>query len=151
MSENLPSFESEVVLVIDDEDVVRSACAGILSRAGFKVLTAQDGKQGLELFESLCSKTRCVLLDLSMPYLRGNVVFARLKAINPDVPVYIMSGYCNEQVAQDFHAAGVAGFVHKPFQPETLIAAVQSAASCVSSIESSPSCFPEALASGRQG
>ncbi|MBN8550309.1 MAG: response regulator [Deltaproteobacteria bacterium] len=121
------SRSSEVVLIIDDEEIVRTACSGILSRAGYRVMTAADGKSGIELFDQMAAETRCIMLDLSMPYLRGNVVFARLKAIDPTVPVYVMSGYCDEQIVRDFTAAGVSGFVHKPFQPETLIEAVKKA------------------------
>ncbi len=119
---------AHTILVIDDEELIRSSCSGILSRAGFAVRTAADGREGLSLFEELGGETRCVLLDLSMPYVRGNVVFARIRAINPDVPVIIMSGYCDEQTMREFSAAGVAGFVHKPFQPERLVKAVQEVA-----------------------
>jgi FixJ family two-component response regulator len=122
------------VIVIDDEEVVRSACAAILNHAGYRVISAQDGREGLELFEQLESETICVLLDLSMPYLRGNVVYARLKAINPDIPVLVMSGYCDEQIMRDFSAAGVSGFVHKPFQPETLVSSVRSLKSAQSNV-----------------
>lgn len=121
------SRSDEVVIIIDDEEMVRSACSGILSRAGYRVLTAPDGKAGIELFDRMAEETRCIMLDLSMPYLRGNVVYARLKAINPDVPVFVMSGYCDEQIVRDFTAAGVSGFVHKPFQPESLVEAVRKA------------------------
>lgn len=118
---------SEVVLIIDDEEMVRTACSGILSRAGYRVLTAADGKSGIDLFDQVSAETRCIMLDLSMPYLRGNVVFARLKAIDPDVPVFVMSGFCDEQIVRDFTAAGVSGFVHKPFEPEMLVEAVRNA------------------------
>ena len=122
-----PARHSHTILVIDDEELIRSSCSGILGRAGFSVRTAADGREGLSLFEEIAGDTRCVLLDLSMPYVRGNVVFARIRAINPEVPVIIMSGFCDEQTMREFSAAGVAGFVHKPFQPERLVRAVQEA------------------------
>lgn len=116
---------TEFVLIIDDEEIVRSTCARILQKEGYQVQTAPDGREGLRFFEENAAETRCVLLDLSMPYLKGNVVFARLKAINPEVPVIVMSGFCDEQTMRDFTAAGVAGFVHKPFQPERLVEVVR--------------------------
>jgi CheY-like chemotaxis protein len=116
----------EVVLVVDDDDLIRATCTETLQRAGYRVLAVPDGREALHLFETMTGQLRCVLLDLTMPYMRGNVVFARMRAIDPRVPILIMSGYSNEQIAREFEAAGVAGFVNKPFTPEEMLRAVGS-------------------------
>jgi CheY-like chemotaxis protein len=113
------------VLVIDDEEIVRSVSSAILERAGYQVITAPTGEEGLAIYEREKERTRCVLLDLSMPYMRGNVVFARLKAIDPAVKVFVMSGYSNKQAAEQFDEQGILGFIQKPFEPDVLLNAVR--------------------------
>lgn len=115
-----------MVLVVDDDDLVRAMCAEVLEHGGYRALTVPDGKEALQIYEALSGQLRCVLLDLIMPYMRGNVVFARMRAINPKVPILIMSGASNEQTVREFEAAGVAGFVNKPFRPEDMLRAVES-------------------------
>lgn len=115
----------EVVLVVDDDDLIRATCTETLQRAGYRVLAVPDGREALQLFEAMTEQLRCVLLDLTMPYMRGNVVFARMRAIDPRVPVLVMSGHSNEQIAREFESAGVAGFVNKPFSPEDMLRAVE--------------------------
>lgn len=105
----------KTVLVIDDEEVVQEVCRAVLERAGYLVLTASSGASGIELYERHKSEIYAVVLDLSMPYMKGNLVFARLKAIEPAVQVILMSGYSNEQVLRQFNCVGMAGFLRKPF------------------------------------
>lgn len=121
----------KTVLVIDDEEIVRSVSTAILVRAGFKVITADSGLEGLRIFERKKSEILCVLLDLTMPYMRGNLVFAKLKACDPEVKVFLMSGYSREVALAEFDSVGIQGFISKPFQTEDVISAVNS---CVGSV-----------------
>jgi CheY-like chemotaxis protein len=120
------SGQSGTILVIDDEEIVRSVSKEILFRAGYRVFTAESGEQALAIYESRKSEIDCVLLDLTMPYMSGNLVYARLKALNQDVRVVLMSGYCDENVLQRFE--GIASFLPKPFSPEKLVHSVNDAA-----------------------
>ena len=119
-----PDFEN--VLVIDDEEIVRSVSKSLLGRAGFNVITAADGEEGLAIFQEHHRSLACVILDLSMPYMSGNLVYARLRSINPEIPVFLTSGHSNELVRQLFRNDVIAGFIQKPFQGEELVAAVRS-------------------------
>lgn len=112
------------VLVIDDEEVVRSISAAVLSRAGYEVILAANGPEGIKLFERHKEDVICVFLDLTMPYMRGNLVFARLKAIHREVPVYLMSGYANQQALKEFDTQEILGFIQKPFKNDDILSAV---------------------------
>lgn len=115
------------VLVIDDEEVVRNVAKSILRRSGYEVLTASNGREGIELYKEHATKILCVLLDLSMPYLPGNLVFAKLKAVNESAQVFLMSGLNIKQAMAQFESQEVAGFLQKPFMMEELLEKVSSA------------------------
>lgn len=118
--------DRKTVLVIDDEEIVRSVSAAILTRAGYDVLSADSGPEGLRLYEEHKSDILCVVLDLTMPYMRGNLVFAKLKAIDSAVNVFLMSGYSDNQALEEFDSEDILGFIQKPFQTEDLLRAVRS-------------------------
>jgi CheY-like chemotaxis protein len=107
------------ILVIDDEEIVRSMSRDILVGAGFRVLLAESGQEGLALYEMYGKEIDAVLLDLTMPYMSGNLVYARLKALDPDVQAVVMSGYCDAGVIERFE--GVTSFLPKPFSPEEVV------------------------------
>lgn len=117
------------VLVIDDEEVVRSVTREILVQAGYRVLLAESGEEGLAHFERSWKEIRCVLLDLTMPYMSGNLVFARLKAVSPDVRVVLMSGYTDYGAIEQFE--GISSFLPKPFDGNQLMSAIRSAVSAL--------------------
>lgn len=112
------------VLVIDDELDVRDAVTDILAVKGLDVLTAADGKRGLQLYRENRGKVDLVLLDLSMPKMGGKQTCRRLRELDPDVSVLITSGY--ERGDSDARLARVQadGFLPKPFDMEGLVGAV---------------------------
>jgi PAS domain S-box-containing protein len=108
------------VLIVDDEPVVREVAQGMLERAGLKVLTAEDGREALVVFENHVDEIDCVILDLTMPHLDGEETFRELRRIRPDVAVILASGYNQQDVTQRFTGKGLAGFLQKPFRLESL-------------------------------
>lgn len=84
---------SGLVLVVDDEAPIRTMAAMALRRAGFEVVEASDGREGVEVFRSHAGSLRAVLLDLVMPVLGGELALAEMMGIAPDVPVILSSGY----------------------------------------------------------
>ncbi len=108
------------VLVVDDEDGVRRLLARILARLGYQVLMAEDGRAALTLFERYSPALRLVLLDLTMPRMGGEQVFAELHALRPDLPIVVMSGYTAEETAQRFLDSAPAGFLQKPFTTQAV-------------------------------
>lgn len=106
---------SGCVLVVDDEETVRSVAQMMVEAIGMKAIAATDGKHGVEVFERRHAEIDIVLLDMTMPRMNGQEAFAAMRAIKPDVRVVLSSGY-NEQDATDrFSGKGLAGFLQKPF------------------------------------
>src|SRR5688572_21058336 len=103
------------ILVIDDEEVVRSVTTRILQSVGFQVIAAADGLDGLSRFRNHQNEVAAVLLDLTMPGLDGEAVFRELRELRADLPVLLMSGYNEQEAIARFAGNGPAGFLQKPF------------------------------------
>ncbi len=110
-----------LVLVVDDEDMVREAMAEILGAAGLQVITAPNGPTGIHLFRQHEQELALVLLDLSMPGMSGEDVFYELRARNARIPVLLVSGYSEHEVMDRFVNKGLTGFIQKPFTTESLL------------------------------
>jgi two-component system cell cycle sensor histidine kinase/response regulator CckA len=110
----------ERVLVIDDEDAVRNVLGLSLSHLGYEVETASSGREGLELFQAAHGRVGLVILDLLMPGLSGEDVFYRLREMDPNVRVLIVSGFSSEHVVQRILQDGGRDFIQKPFSIEVL-------------------------------
>jgi CheY-like chemotaxis protein len=92
----------------------------MLERCGFTVLCARDGREAVELFAARASEVVCVLLDLAMPGMDGEETFRELRRIQPSVRVILASGYGNQEIANRFRGAGLAGMIEKPYQVKAL-------------------------------
>ena len=106
------------ILVIDDDKAMRDACFQILSRQGYRVELAAGAKQGLSLLERLSFDA--ILLDLVMPDLDGLEALKKIRALDPDVEVIIITGYGTIQSAVESIKAGAFHFLSKPFVPDDL-------------------------------
>ncbi len=108
------------VLLVDDEAMVLSVGKSMLEKLGFRVLTAKDGLEAVEVFLSHARDIVCVVLDMTMPRMDGKECFARLRSIDPGVLVLISSGYTEEQVTRQFVDGQPAEFIQKPFKLKKL-------------------------------
>lgn len=108
------------ILVVDDEDLVLEVTREILQGRGFEVLAATSGRQALELFEDR-RDISAVVLDMTMPEMDGEEVFERLRRIDPQVRVVLMSGYSRKKISKRIFDMGLGGFLHKPFRPQDLL------------------------------
>jgi len=113
-----------VALVIDDEEMVRRLADGVLSRAEMKVLTAENGKAGVEIFREHNRVVSVVVLDLQMPVMGGEEALVLLKQINPDVPIILSSGFDESEAARRFSKLKPARFLQKPYTVERLVEAI---------------------------
>jgi len=104
-----------LVLIVDDDVHVRRIGQRILERAGYDVITAEDGEKGIALFEERRDELDLVLLDMVMPRLSGRDVFLRLREIDPQVKVLMSSGFRMDERIQEVLDLGAAGFIQKPF------------------------------------
>jgi CheY-like chemotaxis protein/two-component sensor histidine kinase len=114
-------------LVIDDDEDVRALAEDVLRRAGMEVLTAADGHEGVKIFGSHADEIRIVLLDRTMPTLSGSDALNAIQEIRPDTKIVVVSGYSEETVTTELQGRSLAGFLQKPFLPETLMARVRTA------------------------
>ncbi|QEM70218.1 response regulator [Geobacter sp. FeAm09] len=107
---------SGTVLLVDDEETIRALGKDMLQFLGYRVLTAADGRESLEIFRRNRDDIVCVILDLTMPHLDGEQTFRELRRIKPEVRVLMSSGYNEQEVTQKFLGKGLAGFIQKPYK-----------------------------------
>jgi signal transduction histidine kinase/CheY-like chemotaxis protein len=116
---------SGTALVVEDEEGVRQLARHILEGAGFQVLLAHDGLEGVEVFRDRGDSIAVVLLDLTMPRLSGPETLAELRRLRPLAPVVLMTGYSEGDWSERFAGQTWAAYVQKPFDAERLLTAVQ--------------------------
>jgi len=114
------------ILVVDDEEVVRRIARMALERAGYTVLVAADGREGVEIFRRESAEIRLVALDMTMPGMSGEETFRQLRGIHAGIPVLVSSGYTQSEVFQRF-GNSINGYLHKPYGVTDLARAVQAA------------------------
>ena len=115
------AMEKTRILVVDDEEGLRSLMAIALEEAGCTVFQAADGEEGLAQFRRHERELDMVVLDLTMPRMNGDEVFRRIRASRPDTPIILCSGYTKEDISRQFDGLGLSGFIEKPFTPSELI------------------------------
>lgn len=115
-----------IVLLVDDEEMIRHAGKRILEKMGFQVLLAADGMEGIRVFSEHKEKLSAVILDIMMPVMDGEETFHKLREISNDVPVLLSSGYSKEEKAEQIIAKGADAFIQKPFDMKTLKESLQS-------------------------
>ena len=115
---------SECVLVVEDEDHVRSLTVAVLRKNGYRVLEATSGKDALDVFQGHGPEIDLLLTDVMMPgNLLGDELATRLRAIKPSLAVLFTSGYSPE--VNNTEIRGNGNFLTKPFTPTQMLAAVR--------------------------
>jgi DNA-binding NtrC family response regulator len=113
------------ILIIDDEKAIRKTLSEILSYEGYKIEDAENGEEGLKKFNE---KTYdCVLCDIKMPKIDGMEFLEKAKAINPDVPVIMISGHGTIETAVEAVKKGAFDYVSKPPDLNRLLITIRNA------------------------
>lgn len=112
------------VLFVDDEQALCEIAAVNLTRAGYKVITADNGELALQMYESDAGNIDLVILDLSMPGQGGIACLKGILEIDPEARVLVSSGYCEGAQISEVMAAGARGYLPKPTSKSNLLAAV---------------------------
>ena len=107
--------QSGILLVVEDNLGVREVTKAMLERCGFSVLAAEDGEQGVRLFQENSAEIRAALVDLIMPGIDGQTTIKRIRELQPNVKVILTSGHSETEAKQVFGALGINGFIQKPF------------------------------------
>ncbi len=108
------------ILFADDEECLRLATQMILEKLGYTVLTAEDGRQAVDLFAGRHREIDLVLLDMSMPELDGLECFAAMRKIDPDVAAILSSGSVDPADVEELKRAGLKAVIEKPFSSAVL-------------------------------
>jgi CheY-like chemotaxis protein len=121
------SRAGSTVLLVDDEELVRNVGSTMLETLGYRVITARDGLEGVELFRAREEEIDLVILDMAMPRMGGRDCFLELKKIRPGVRAVLSTGYALDEVTQRVLDEGMVGFVQKPYVLDHLAAALSKA------------------------
>jgi len=125
MEDSQPPAERGLVLLVDDEPMLRKVAQFMLNRLGYEVITAADGVDAIEVFKENLKQIHCVLLDLTIPRMNGWEALAAMRALRPDLPVILSSGYDEAQVMQTVQPERPQAFLHKPYRLADLKAALK--------------------------
>ena len=112
---------SGCILVVDDEETIRSTLALMLKSLGFEVALTSDGREAITALQAEPDRFVLVLLDLTMPHLDGAKTFTELRRIRPELRVVLMSGFNERDAIVQFNGKGLASFLQKPFRIESLV------------------------------
>jgi PAS domain S-box-containing protein len=122
----LPRGGNELILVVDDEEVIRSLAKDTLEHYGYRVLLAEDGAKAINIYGEHNGGISLVILDMVMPRMGGHETFLKLKEMNPAVKALLSTGYSQNAKAKEILKNGVMGFVQKPYQLDEFLSKVRS-------------------------
>ena len=117
---------SETILLVDDEQMMLDIGRDLLQTMGYRVITARDGEEAVEVYRGRSDEIDLVLLDIVMPKMGGGQAYDCIKSINPSVKVLLLSGYSIDGEATQILSRGCNGFIQKPFNLEQLSRSVKS-------------------------
>jgi PAS domain S-box-containing protein len=120
-----PHGSSGTVLVADDEEGVRRMVGALLERQGYRVLSACDGVDALELSQRHEGSIDLLITDMMMPRMHGKELGERLSAVRPKIRVLFMSGYADEQIIERGLLDSQMSFIQKPFALSELVAKIR--------------------------
>jgi CheY-like chemotaxis protein len=116
----------ETILLVEDEDQVREVALGILSRHGYRVLTARNAGEALLFCEQHVGPIHLLLSDVVMPQMSGPVLAKRLASLRPAMRVLFMSGYTDDAAVRHGVIVAEVAYLQKPLTVETLTRKVRS-------------------------
>ncbi len=109
-----------LILVVDDEEIIRETARAILEECGFDVILAENGEEGVMIFSERHGEIKAVLLDMLMPKKSGKEAYLEMKKIDPGLKVLLASGFKQDERVESVLNLGVQGFIQKPYDLDTL-------------------------------
>jgi PAS domain S-box-containing protein len=116
---------TEIILLAEDDEVVRRLSRDILEGAGYTVLTAADGEEALQVFEANVDKIDLALLDVVMPKLGGRAVYEKIKMQHPETRILFSSGYSMNAIHTNFVLEEGFQLLRKPYQRNDILLKVR--------------------------
>jgi len=116
---------AQKVLIVDDDPLIPLLLQHHLERAGYQMVSAQNGRQALEV--AARELPRLIVIDIMMPEMDGLTAVRQLKKTEAtkDIPVIVIATSAHRMVQQEAEVAGAAVFLMKPFSPARLLAEIQ--------------------------
>lgn len=108
------------ILLVDDEDFIRSAGVAMLEMIGHRATAVSSGEEAIRLYRALGDGIDAVIIDFSMPDMNGGDCYRALKAINPAVKAFLTTGYLMDGKIRALLDEGMAGMIQKPFSLASL-------------------------------
>ena len=115
------------ILLADDEELVRSLGERILSKTGYRILTACNGREALEIYQQKRDEISLVILDLIMPVMDGKQCLDEILKVNPQAKVLIASGYSPDGATKEILEGRAKGLVNKPYNIKQMVQSVREA------------------------
>ena len=117
--------EDKLILVIDDEDMLRDVLKEVLEMVGFSALFASSGREGIQLFEENQDRVQLILMDILMPEMSGIETHKEIKALDPDMKFIFMSGFPDKDALSLRELVGDYVFVKKPFSVKEIVSEIR--------------------------
>ena len=111
---------AKTVLLVDDEEIVIGVGRQMLEKLGFSVLTAENGKEALDVYKNNQNDIDFIVLDMIMPDMGAAETYDELQSINPAIKVLLSSGYGAGRRTSELLSRGCRGFIQKPFNMQSL-------------------------------
>lgn len=115
----------KTVLVVDDEELIRELLYDVLE-GEYKVLLAEDGEEGWNMYQAHAHDIDAVITDLIMPHLRGDKLLEKIREQDPKLPVIIITGFEKEVDVLKILKGQKVAFIHKPFDIDQLLSQLSS-------------------------
>lgn len=120
-NEDLTSWKGKgLILFADDEPVVLQVTTKMLTKLGFTVITARDGREALQLFNQHKNELSAIILDITMPHLDGTDVARTIRSEFPHIPIFLSSGFSQHTLNENDLDFPIQGFLTKPYNINTL-------------------------------
>jgi two-component system, cell cycle sensor histidine kinase and response regulator CckA len=116
---------TETILIVDDEEFIRTIAKEILESKGYQMIEASQGQEALDIYRTRGNEIDLVILDLAMPVMSGRDAFARLREQNEHVKVILATGYSRETDLKDLMNLGINGFIEKPYRVDELASMIR--------------------------
>jgi PAS domain S-box-containing protein len=126
---SIPSHSSQIkklsgeglILVVDDEELMRDMARNVLHEFGYRTITAENGREGVRLHAKHRKEIRAVILDMAMPVMSGKDAYIQMRKTDPQIKVILASGFLKDERVEEILALGVRGFVQKPYSVNRLM------------------------------
>lgn len=118
---SLPKGRGETILVVDDEENIRSIAAATLTKFGYKVLTAADGTDALAIYSQHSGEIAALITDMAMPFMDGASLIRAVRKMDPDLKIIAMSGLVSDGQTAELAGLNVSSFLSKPYSADSLL------------------------------